>query len=140
MPSKSGVTYVNPPSAGPAQGMYSHVARMMPGEIAFIAGQVAIDAKGTPLGVGDVGAQVPVVFDNLGKILADLGTDFESVVQFTTYITSADYIPAFMTARAAVFPRIFPGGKYPPNTLLIVTRLVKPEFLIEIEAIARLPG
>ncbi len=75
--SKSGVTYVNPPSAGPAQGMYSHVARMTPGEIAFIAGQVAIDAKGTPIGVGDVAAQVPVVFDNLGKILKDLGADFE---------------------------------------------------------------
>ena len=71
--SKSGVTYVNPPSAGPAQGMYSHVARMTPGEVAFIAGQVAIDAKGTPVGVGDVAAQVPVVFDNLGKILKDLG-------------------------------------------------------------------
>jgi enamine deaminase RidA (YjgF/YER057c/UK114 family) len=137
---RPGVTYVNPPSAGPAQGMYSHVARMAPGEVAFIAGQVAIDATGMPVGVGDVSAQVPVVFDNLGRILADLGTDFESVVQFTTYITSADLIPAFMQARAAVFPRLFPGGKYPPNTLLVVNRLVKPEFLIEIEAIARLPG
>ncbi|HEU4377637.1 MAG TPA: RidA family protein [Hyphomicrobiaceae bacterium] len=137
---KSGVSYVNPPSAGPAQGMYSHVARMTPGEIAFIAGQVAIDASGTPVGVGDVAAQVPVVFDNLGKILKDLGADFEAVVQFTTYLTSADYIPAFMAARAAVFPTMFPGGKYPPNTLLIVGRLVKPEFLIEVEAIARLPG
>ena len=78
--------------------------------------------------------------DNLGKILEDLGTDFELVVQFTTYITSADFIPAFMAARAAVFPKIFPGGKYPPNTLLVVNRLVKPEFLIEIEAIARIPG
>ena len=47
---KSGVTYVNPPSARPVQGMYSHVARMKPGEIAFIAGQVAIDAKGNPAG------------------------------------------------------------------------------------------
>jgi enamine deaminase RidA (YjgF/YER057c/UK114 family) len=137
---KSGVTYVDPPSAGPAQGMYSHVARMTPGEIAFIAGQVAIDARGNPVGVGDLAAQVPVVFDNLGKILKDLGADFESVVQFTTYITSADFIPAFMQARAAVFPELFPGGKYPPNTLLVVNRLVKPEFLIEVEAIARLPG
>ena len=137
---KSGVTYVNPPSAGPAQGMYSHVARMTPGEVAFIAGQVAIDAKGTPVGVGNVAAQVPVVFDNLGKILKDLGTDFASVVQFTTYLTSADYIPTFMTARAAIFPKMFPGAKYPPNTLLIVGRLVKPEFLLEVEAIARLPG
>jgi enamine deaminase RidA (YjgF/YER057c/UK114 family) len=138
--SKSGVTYVNPPSAGPAQGMYSHVARMTPGEIAFIAGQVAIDTKGIPVGVGDVAAQVPVVFDNLGKILKDLGTDFESVVRFTTYLTSADYIPAFMAARAGLFPKMFPGGRYPPNTLLIVDRLVKPEFLLEVEAIVRLPG
>jgi enamine deaminase RidA (YjgF/YER057c/UK114 family) len=35
---------------------------------------------------------------------------------------------------------MFSGGKYPPNTLLVVNRLVKPEFLIEIEAIARIPG
>jgi enamine deaminase RidA (YjgF/YER057c/UK114 family) len=53
-----GVTYANPPSAPPVQGMYSHVARMAPGEIAFIAGQVAIDAKGNPVGVGDLAAQV----------------------------------------------------------------------------------
>jgi enamine deaminase RidA (YjgF/YER057c/UK114 family) len=134
---KSGVTYVNPPSAPPAQGMYSHVARA--GDLAFIAGQVAIDAKGTPVGVGDVAAQVPAVFDNLGKILKDLGADFESVVQFTTYITSADYIPAFMSARSALFPKLFPGGKYPPNTLLVIDRLVKPEFMLEVEAIAHVP-
>ena len=73
---KSGVTYVNPPSAGPAQGMYSHVARMQPGELAFIAGQVAIDAKGNPVGAGDLAAQVPQVFENLGLILKDLGADF----------------------------------------------------------------
>ena len=135
-----GVTYVNPPSAPPVQGMYSHVARMAPGEIAFIAGQVAIDAKGNPVGVGDLAAQVPQVFENIGKILADLGTDFESVVQFTTYLTNADTIPTWFTARAALFPKLFPGGKYPPNTLLVIDRLVKPEFLIEIEAIARVPG
>jgi enamine deaminase RidA (YjgF/YER057c/UK114 family) len=135
-----GVTYVNPPSAPPVQGMYSHVARMAPGEIAFIAGQVAIDAKGNPVGVGDLAAQVPQVFENIGKILADLGTDFEQVVQFTTYLTKADTIPTWFTARAALFPKLFPGGKYPPNTLLVIDRLVKPEFLIEIEAIARVPG
>jgi enamine deaminase RidA (YjgF/YER057c/UK114 family) len=135
-----GVTYVNPPSAPPVQGMYSHVARMAPGEIAFIAGQVAIDAKGNPVGVGDLAAQVPQVFENLGKILKDLGSDFEQVVQFTTYLTKADTIPTWFTARSALFPKLFPGGKYPPNTLLVIDRLVKAEFLIEIEAIARVPG
>jgi enamine deaminase RidA (YjgF/YER057c/UK114 family) len=57
-----GVTYTNPPSAPPVQRMYSHVARMAPGEIAFIAGQVAIDAKGNPVGVGDLAAQVNPVW------------------------------------------------------------------------------
>jgi enamine deaminase RidA (YjgF/YER057c/UK114 family) len=134
-----GVTYVNPPNAPPVQGMYSHVARMAPGEIAFIAGQLAIDAKGNPVGVGDLSAQVSQVFENLGLILKDLGADFEQVVQFTTYLTSADSIPTWMSARSALFPKLFPGGKYPPNTLLVIDRLVKPEFMLEIEAIARIP-
>jgi len=138
--SKSGVTYVNPPSVPQPAGMYSHVARMAPGELAFIAGQVAVDQKGNVVGDGDLAAQVNQVFANLGGILKDLGTDFESVVQFTTYLTKADSIPAWMAARGEVYPRLFPGGKYPPNTLLVIDRLVKPEFLLEIEAIARVPG
>ena len=137
---QSAVSYLNPPSAPPVQGLYSHVARVAPGELAFIAGQVAIDAKGSAVGVGDVRRQVEQVFANLGVILGELGVGFEAVVQFTTYLTRADSIPAFMTARAALFPRLFPGGKYPPNTLLVVDRLVKPEFLLEVEAIARLPS
>jgi enamine deaminase RidA (YjgF/YER057c/UK114 family) len=131
------VTYLNPPNATPPAGIYSHVARMTPGELAFIAGQVAVDKAGTSIGAGNLAAQVNQVFANLGAILKDLGTDFESVVQFTTYLTSAEAIPVFMSARAALFPTLFPDGKYPPNTLLVIDRLVKPEFLIEIEAIAR---
>jgi enamine deaminase RidA (YjgF/YER057c/UK114 family) len=45
-----------------------------------------------------------------------------------------------MSARSEVFPKLFPGGAYPPNTLLVIDGLVKPEFLLEVEAIARLPG
>jgi len=137
---QSAVSYLNPPNAPPVQGLYSHVARVAPGELAFIAGQVAIDTKGSAVGVGDVRGQVEQVFANLGVILADLGVGFEAVVQFTTYLTRADSIAAFMAARGEIFPKLFPGGKYPPNTLLVVDRLVKPEFLLEVEAIARLPA
>jgi enamine deaminase RidA (YjgF/YER057c/UK114 family) len=133
------VSYLNPPSSTPPAGMYSHVARMAAGELAFIAGQVAVDRSGTSVGVGDVAAQTNQVFANLGDILKDLGADFEQVVQLTTYLTSADSIPAFMSARAALFPKLFPGGAYPPNTLLVIDRLVKPEFQIEVAAIARVP-
>jgi enamine deaminase RidA (YjgF/YER057c/UK114 family) len=137
---KPGVIYVNPPSAPPVQGMYSHVARMEPGELAFIAGQVAVDAKGNIIGAGDLAAQVEQVFANLGAILKDLGADFECVVQFTTYLTSAESIPTWMSARSGLFPKLFPGCKYPPNTLLVIDRLVRPELLVEVEAIARVPG
>jgi enamine deaminase RidA (YjgF/YER057c/UK114 family) len=134
------VTYLNPPSSTPPAGMYSHVARTAPGELAFIAGQVAVDRLGASVGVGDIAAQVNQVFANLGDILKDLGADFEQVVQLTTYLTGADSIPAFMSARAALFPKLFPGGTYPPNTLLVIDRLVKPEFLVEVAAIARVPA
>ena len=137
---KLGVAYLNPASAPPPQGLYSHVARVAPGELAFIAGQVAVDANGNPVGVGDFAVQVGQVFDNLGKILHDLGSEFEAVVQFTTFLTDADFIPIWMRERATLFPKLFPGGKYPPNTLLVIERLVKPEFLLEVEAIARIPS
>ena len=137
---KSGVAYLNPASAPPPQGLYSHVARIAPGEHAIIAGQVAVDANGNPIGVGDFAVQVGQVFDNLGKILQDLGSEFEAVVQFTTFLTGADFIPIWMRERAALFPKLFPGGKYPPNTLLVIEGLVKPEFLLEVEANARIPS
>jgi enamine deaminase RidA (YjgF/YER057c/UK114 family) len=137
---KSDVTYINPPSSTPPAGMYSHVARMAPGELAFIAGQVSVDRSGASVGVGDLAAQVIQVFANIGDILRDLGSDFDQVVQLTTYLTSADSIAAFMSARAALFPKLYPGGKYPPNTLLVIDRLVKPEFLVEVSAIVRVPG
>src|SRR5262245_27151696 len=134
------VTYLNPPSSTPPAGLYSHVARMAPGELAFIAGQVAVDRSGSPVGVGDLTAQTNQVFGNLGDILKDLGADFEQIVQLTTYLRSAESIPTFMSARNALYPKLFPGGAYLPNTLLIIDRLVKPEFLIEVAAIARVPG
>ena len=121
--------------------MYSHVARMAPGELAFIAGQVAVDAKGNPVGDGDLAAQVNQVFANLGGILKDLGTDFESVVQFTTYLTKAENIPTWMSARSAsVSQAVSRAASIRPTRLLVIDRLVKPEFLLEIEAIARVPG
>lgn len=112
---KSGVTYINPPSVPQPAGMYSHVARMAPGELAFIAGQVAVDQKGNVVGDGDLAAQVNQVFANLGGILKDLGTDFESVVQFTTYLTKAENIPAWMAARGEVYPKLFPAASIRPT-------------------------
>lgn len=64
------------------------------------------------------------------------GAGFEHVVKFTTYLVNSRDIEGYFETRAAIFPELFPQGVYPPNTLLIVDRLVREDLLIEIEAIA----
>ena len=61
-----------------------------------------------------------------------------NVAQFTTYLVHSQDIPQFMAWRLREFPKLFPDGKYPPNTLLIVDRLVQEQFLVEVQTIAAL--
>ncbi|MGO8917224.1 MAG: RidA family protein [Stellaceae bacterium] len=131
------VQYLNPETAAPAQGLYSHVARVEPGALYFIAGQLAVGADGAVVGKGDFDRQCHQVFDNLGAVLHGLGLGFDDVAKFTTYVVHAQDIERFMRLRAALFPGLFAEALYPPNTLLVVDRLVKEEFLVEIEAVAR---
>jgi enamine deaminase RidA (YjgF/YER057c/UK114 family) len=130
------VWYENPPGTAPAQGLYSHAGLSRGGTTAFIAGQLAVGAKGEVIGAGDFGAQFRQVFENLADVLRGLGTDYKSVLKFTTYLTRSEDIDKFMILRRELFPKLFGSETYPPNTLLIVSRLVKPEFLIEVEAVA----
>lgn len=130
------VTYENPKSAAPAQGLYCHVAKVNGGKLYFIAGQLSVGSDGSVFGFGDFDKQFARVFKNLGDVLKDLGGDFQSIVKFTTYLVHPQDIDRFMKARAALFPKLFGGQSFPPNTLLIVDRLVKEEFLIEVEAVA----
>jgi len=76
------------------------------------------------------------VFDNLGRALESEGLGFAGVTKFTTYLVHSQDIEGFMAVRKELFARIYPGGQYPPNTLLMVDRLVGEQFLIEVEAIA----
>jgi enamine deaminase RidA (YjgF/YER057c/UK114 family) len=59
-------------------------------------------------------------------------------VQFTTYLVHSQDIANFMAWRKREFPRLFPNGAYPPNTLLVIDRLVQEQFLIEVQTIAAL--
>jgi hypothetical protein len=59
-------------------------------------------------------------------------------VQFTTNLVHSQDIPKFMAWRLREFPKMFPNGTYPPNTLLIVDRLVHEQFLIEVQTVAAL--
>ena len=131
------VQYVNPEGACPAQGLYSHLTRVKAGELIFVSGQLSVGNDGSVVGVGDFDAQFKQVFENLRGVLAGVGTDFNDVAKFTTYMVASQHIPSFMRLRAELFPSLFKTDMYAPNTLLIVDRLVKEEFLIEVEAVVR---
>ncbi|HEX7784839.1 MAG TPA: RidA family protein [Methylomirabilota bacterium] len=121
---------------GPTFGMYSHGMVAPGGELVVVAGQVAADRAGKLVGPGDVVAQTKQAFENVRAVLEAAGSSMRQVVRFQTFLTHAADIDRFMQAREDVFPRYFPDGVYPPNTILVVSRLVLPELLVEIEAMA----
>jgi enamine deaminase RidA (YjgF/YER057c/UK114 family) len=126
----------NPDELGPPMGQYAHVTRVKANEFLFIAGMLSGDSKGNVIGEGDFDAQTAQVFRNVEAALKSAGASWANVVQFTTYLVHSQDIPKFMAFRQREFPKMFPNGKYPPNTLLIVDRLVKEQFLVEVQTIA----
>jgi enamine deaminase RidA (YjgF/YER057c/UK114 family) len=133
------VKAVTSKALGPTLGMYSHGAIAPAGEIVVVAGQVGTGRDGQLAGPGDVIVQTKQAFENIRAVLEAAGADMKQVVRFQTFLTHAADIDGFMQARREVFPRYFPDGVYPPNTLLVVSRLVQPELLVEIEAMAVKP-
>lgn len=128
----------NPDALAEPLGPYSHIARVKASELIFIAGQVAVDKAGNVVGAGDFDAQCEQTFLNLAAALESAGAGWANVAQFTTYLVHSQDIGKFMAYRRREFPRMFANGAYPPNTLLIVDRLVLEPLLIEIQAVAAL--
>jgi len=133
------VRAVTSKTLGPTFGMYSHGMIAPGGELVVVAGQVGADRAGKLIGPGDVVAQTRQAFENVRAVLEAAGSSMRQVVRFQTFLTHAADIEGFMQARKELFPRYFPDGVYPPNTLLVVSRLVVPELLVEIEAMAVKP-
>jgi enamine deaminase RidA (YjgF/YER057c/UK114 family) len=126
----------NPNELGAPMGQYTHVTRVKANEFLFIAGMLSGDAAGNMIGDGDFDTQATQVFRNIEAALKSAGASWANVVQFTTYLVHSQDIPKFMAFRLREFPKMFPSGKYPPNTLLIIDRLVKEQFLVEVQTIA----
>ena len=130
------IKFLNPESMAKPIAPYSNLVRVKASEFLFIAGQVGFDASGKT--AADFEGQCDLVFANIGAALASQGANFANVVEFTTYLVHSQDIARFAQYRSRNYPRLFPGGSYPANTLLIVDRLVREEFLIEISAVAAL--
>ena len=131
------VRYSNPPGLAAPIGMYSHIARLpRDHDLVFVAGQLSVDANGGSVGVGDFDTQMHQVFANVGAVLEAESLSFDNIAQMTTYLRGEELIAEFYRVREGLFAELFPAGAYPPNTLLVVSRLVRPEFLIEVQCIA----
>ena len=124
------IKITNVEALGKPLGQYSHVTRVKAAEYLFIAGMLAPGA--------DFDAQCGGVFAQISEALKSAGAGWGNIVQFTTYLAHSQDIPKFMAWRLREFPRLFPNGAYPPNTLLIIDRLVQEQFLVEVQTVAAL--
>ena len=127
----------NPDGMRPPAGTYSHVARVPAGsDLVVIAGQVGIGPDGEL--PADFAGQCAQVFANLEAALVAAGAGWANVVQTMSFLTRREDLPTFREWRTREFARLFPDGRYPPNTLLVVGGLAAEEMLIEVQAIAAL--
>ena len=119
----------NVEALGKPLGQYSHLTRVRgASETLYIAGMLAAG--------DDFDAQCSGVFKQIEIALQSAGAGWGSVAQFTTYLVHSQDIPKFMAWRLREFPKLFADGKYPPNTLLMIDRLVGEQYLIEVQTIA----
>ena len=132
------IKMINPETIGKPLGQYSQIARVKGGELVFIAGQLATDKAGNLFGADDFDAQCRQVYANIEAALKAVGGGWKNVVQFTTYLVHSQDVPKLRAFRAREFGKFFPDGAYPPNTLLIIDRLVGEQYLLEVQTVAAL--
>jgi reactive intermediate/imine deaminase len=120
---------VDPDGVAPPAGHYSH-GIIATGRMLFVAGQVALDEQGNLVGSGDAGAQARQVLTNLRRVIETAGGRMDDVARTTVYLTNL----ADRAAVAEVRQEFFPAPP-PVNTLLVVSSLADPDYLVEIDAI-----
>jgi enamine deaminase RidA (YjgF/YER057c/UK114 family) len=128
------LVFLNPPDLPTPPG-YSQVVTAGPGRTIYVAGQVALDQQGRLVGDGDFLAQCRQTFANVGRALAAAGADFTHVVKLTSFVTDANALADFRAARDEVLGPAL-GAPPPASTLVQVAQLFRPEFMVEIEAVA----
>ena len=122
--------YVRPDGLPPVAG-YSHAVAAT-GRLVVISGQVPADEDGMPVGLGDPAAQVRQVFENLATALGAAGAQLGQVVKLTVYLTDLADLPVFRRVRDEYITLDLP----PASSLVQVSGLVRPEFRIEVDALA----
>ena len=112
---------------------YSDAVRA--GNTIYVSGQASLDAKGNVVGAGDVVAQTRQVLENMKTVLAAAGATLDDVVKVTVYLADRDDRPKVNEVRKEYFK-----ANRPASTLVEISRFAIEGMLIEIEALAVLPG
>ncbi len=128
------IKHINPPELGPPPA-YSQVVEVTASRLIFISGQIALDKTGAIVGKDDFAAQAEQVFHNLAAALEGAGCTVANMVKMTVFICDMANAPEYRKAKERFFARVTPTG-VAASTLVEVSKLARPEFMIEIEAIA----
>lgn len=120
------------PSEPAQRTVYSY--GVLRGSTLHVSGMVAFDAEATIVGLGDVEAQVEQVMQNLRAVVEEAGGSLADVVSTTTYLVDVSHAPVVSAARA----RHFTAPVKPTHTVVGVAALARPQFLVEISAVAEL--
>ena len=126
--------FLSPPTLMPPAG-YSHIAKVKRGTIVYLAGQVSSDASGKLIGEGNFEAQVEQVFSNLKIALDAAGGTMTDIVKLNIYLV-AEVEQADVPKLRAIRDRYVNLEKPPASTLVVVSRLARSGWLVEIEAVA----
>ncbi|MFE7270528.1 RidA family protein [Streptomyces sp. NPDC057623] len=131
----SELTRIPAPDGVAPAAQYTHVV-LGTGRFVAVSGQLALDEEGELVGQDDPAAQARQVFENLRRCLAAAGATFDEVIKLTYFVTDMAHMPALRAARAEHIP----DERLPAASAVQVAGLVRPEFLMEVEAFAVLPG
>ena len=122
---------IQPQSLSDPRPRYSQGILADGGKLLFIAGQTASDKDGNVVGKGDIEAQSHQVFRNLSAVLQEAGGSLDNLVMTTTYITDRKYREGYNRVRTQYYKK-----EPPTSTLVIVSGLAHPDYLIEIAGVA----
>jgi enamine deaminase RidA (YjgF/YER057c/UK114 family) len=123
---------INPEELAKPQ-TYTHVIVATGSRLVFVAGQEPEDQRGNLVGPGELAVQARQVFANLGRALAAAGARPDQVTKITIFVVNyrRECLPVIEEARVTLF-----GDHKPTDTLVGVAALSRPDYLIEVDAIA----
>jgi reactive intermediate/imine deaminase len=128
-------TIVSPKLKQPS-GHFAHAIMVdAPGKMVFISGMVGTRADGSIVGIGDIEAQTRQVCENLKAAAEAAGGTLDDIVRVDVYVRNMEHFDIIHKVRREYFT-----GAPPASTMVEVSKFTRPDYLIEINAIAVMPA